>query len=87
MINNVVGALLSGLVVCKPSQSDVMLRMFPAGVALGVGEVHYAFASDCFPRPAEDGSLDVRSKVNDRGRENVCKDLVSEWKALEGGRR
>ena len=86
MIDSVVGALLFGLVVNEPGRNEMMLRVLIAGTAPGVGEVHYVLASDSLPRPAKDGSVDVRSKVDGRGRENAWAELAPGWKALGGGR-
>ena len=83
VIDCVVGSLLFGLVVNEPGSNDPMLRASLAGAAPSISGAHFVFASDCFPRAAKDGSLDFRSRVDVRGRNDVCKQLMSEWKALE----
>ena len=83
VIDDVVGAPLFGLVVNEPGSNDPMLRAFLAGAAPGIGGVNFGIASDCPPRPAEDGNFDVRGRVDDRDPRGVCKEPMSVWQVPE----
>ena len=68
--------------------------MFPRGgvaVAFGlafgsceVGECHFAFPSDCFPRSSTDGMFVIGDEVSEMDREAARSTLVRERKNLEG---
>ena len=62
-VATVAGLLAFGLVVDKPGEDDAMLQFF-------VGEKHYAFASNCYPRASSDGPFVVRGPAPDESLED-----------------
>ena len=59
-----------------------MLQVCFAGTAPNVGEYHYAFPSDCFPRSARSGSLVIGAPAPPGDIAESREALVNEWKAL-----
>ena len=59
VLDAVAGSLAFSLVGNKPGGDDAMLQFFVGGTAPGLGEKHYAFASDCLPRAPSNGSFAV----------------------------
>ena len=76
--------LAFGLVVNEPGVEDAMLQLYAGGTASGMGETHFAFASDCSPRAPTDGSSGVQGAVLDEKREATSQVMADEW-ALPGG--
>ena len=63
-----------------------MLRFRMVGADPGPDGSHFASPSDCSEWSCRDSAFDVRDKVNDAEREEVCAELAAEWKRLEAER-
>ena len=53
-----------------------------AGTAPGVGEFHFAFPSDCFPRCADDTSVTIMPEERPQHWAAECNVLAEEWRVL-----
>ena len=84
MLDTVSGGFFFGSVSNKPCSREVALQLRSAGAAPEVGECHFAFPSECFPRSSTDGMFVIGDEVSETDREAARSTLVRERKNLEG---
>ena len=59
-LGSVAGLLAFGLVSNEPGAEGVKLQLYVCGAAPGMGEKHFASASDCLPRASAAGAFVVQ---------------------------
>ena len=83
VLDNAVFMVVFGIVVNEASTGAGMLQVQIAGTAPGVGEYHYAFASDCFGWSTQDRSFLIVPAVGESEWDRACSKLVEEWSEQE----
>ena len=76
-LGKAVGAFSFGIAPIMPVSREMMLQLRSAGAAPEVGECHFAFPSNCFPRSSTDGMFAVGDEVSETDREAACSTLAS----------